>query len=337
MKSFFSKWYIKLFLWFGTCAGLIVLGVFAVNRMVYSSVLIDANPSVVIKLDKEGFVLGVVGVNEDGKDVVADLELKGEEAETAVEEVVATILDYGYMDEEQSALLISVKSKDEEVADELQYDLAYVADDVLGWELDNGIVLDQAITVDSTVRAIASMYDITQGKAAFVWQLCMVEPEFQVWDLADMTITEIIMECINKDIDLSEYVDIIGGDLEDLFSDFEEDDDDYYYDDLPAPDWDEDYDDEFDEDEFEDDEFDEFDEDDDDLLDNASDFDTSYIDYEDEDEEEEEEDIEEEIIEEEDWDDEPEDYYYDEPEEDYYENPDYYDDNQENTDEYYGG
>ena len=335
MKSFFSKWYVKLFLWFGTCAGIIVLGIFAVNRMVYSSVFIDANPSVVIKLDKEGFVLGVEGVNDDGKEVVEDLELKGEDAETAVEEVVATILDYGYMDEEQSALLLSIKSRDEEVADELQYDLSFVADDVLGWELDNGIVLDQTITSDSTVRAIASSYHITQGKAYLVWQLCMAEPELQVWDLAELTITDMIRECIDKDIDLPVYVDIIGDALSDFYNDFEEDDDDYYYDDLPAPDWDEDYDDEFEEDDLDEDLLEE---DEDDLWDNASVYDTSDIDYEDEEEEEE---IEEDIIEEE-WIDDPAEEFYDEefPEDEYYdegETDGYYDENQDTSDEYFGG
>lgn len=254
MKSFFSKWYIKLILWFGTCGAIIAVGIFAVGRMVYSSVCIDANPSITVKLDKDGFVLTVVGENEDGKEVLRQLEetykedyeesIKGQDAETIVSEIVYKALELDYLNDEQSAMLLSVKSRDEEVADELQFDLAYVASDAMESELDNAVVLDQTITADSSVRAISGIYHISQGKAFLVWQLCMSEPELQVWDLADMTITELILECIDKDVNLAEYVDIIGEGLEDFYSDYDDEDleeGDEYYDNLPAPDFDEDY------------------------------------------------------------------------------------------------
>ena len=259
MKSFFSRWYVILIIWFGICGALITLGVLSVGRMVYTSVCIDANPSITVKLDKEGFVLAVVGENEDGKEVLEQVKqtfkedyeepIKGQDAETVVSEVVNKALELGYLNEEQSALLLSVKSRDEEIADELQLNLAYVASDAMESELDNAVVLDQTITVDSTVRAISGIYHITQGKAYLVWQLCMAQPELQVWDLADMTITELIMECIDKDINLAQYIDIIGEGLEDFYSDYEEEDeDDEYYEDLPAPEFDEDFDEEFEED-----------------------------------------------------------------------------------------
>ena len=259
MKSFFSRWYVILIIWFGICGALITLRVLSVGRMVYTSVCIDANPSITVKLDKEGFVLAVVGENEDGKEVLEQVKqtfkedyeepIKGQDAETVVSEVVNKALELGYLNEEQSALLLSVKSRDEEIADELQFNLAYVASDAMESELDNAVVLDQTITVDSTVRAISGIYHITQGKAFLVWQLCMAQPELQVWDLADMTITELIMECIDKDINLAQYIDIIGEGLEDFYSDYEEEDeDDEYYEDLPAPEFDEDFDEEFEED-----------------------------------------------------------------------------------------
>lgn len=86
----------------------------------YSYVSLDVNPSVEYSLNIFERVISAEAVNDDGAEILADLDLTNKTIEEAIQKTVAEISDNGYLDNEATnAIMITTYSPNDEAATKL--------------------------------------------------------------------------------------------------------------------------------------------------------------------------------------------------------------------------
>ena len=97
----------------------------------YSYVSLDVNPSIEYSINRFGRVLSCTAVNDDGEQILGELELKGKHINTAVEETVQALFDDGYLsDEEPGNIVIAASSENEDASSKLATEIKDSADTV---------------------------------------------------------------------------------------------------------------------------------------------------------------------------------------------------------------
>ena len=73
------------------------------------SIILDINPSLELKYDKEGNITQIIGLNEDGRLLIVNNDYTGKNYKVVVEELVSDCVDLGYFskDRENNAILIT--------------------------------------------------------------------------------------------------------------------------------------------------------------------------------------------------------------------------------------
>ena len=142
---------------------------------VASVVSLDVNPSIELKVNKNEKVLSCVGLNEEAREVLADMgggaDLKGTKLDVAVNAIVGSLVRCGYLDNISSAILISVEDKDQDRAAKLQQELTAAVDSVLREQSANAAVLSQTVAQDEALKEQARENNISTGKAYLVRQV----------------------------------------------------------------------------------------------------------------------------------------------------------------------
>ena len=101
------------------CGGLGIRGWQTANT-VASVVSLDVNPSIQIQVNSKEKVLSADALNQDAQVILADMELKGTQLNVAVNAIVGSLLQNGYLDSISSAILISVEDEDTQRASRLE-------------------------------------------------------------------------------------------------------------------------------------------------------------------------------------------------------------------------
>ena len=78
------------------------------NYAVGSTVSLDINPSIEIRVNRKDRVLDVIPLNEDGRIVVGEMDFAGSDLDVAVNALVGSMLRNGYLNELSNSILISV-------------------------------------------------------------------------------------------------------------------------------------------------------------------------------------------------------------------------------------
>lgn len=174
---------------------LIVAGVFAMKTFGGSSadtlaavVSLDVNPSIELNVDKDENVLSAKGLNADGKTVLGDMQLKGSKLDVAVNAIIGSMLQNGYLDDMANSILLSVSGVDGYNAETLRSKLA---SDV-NKQLKDCAVLSQDVSgADSETVKLAEKYDISVGKAALIRQIVSADARHSFEELAPLSINEL--------------------------------------------------------------------------------------------------------------------------------------------------
>ncbi len=156
------------------CLVLAVLGgsFFTQAFAVASTVSLDVNPSIELTVNKNERVLSCTGLNEDAAIVLSDYadgkDLKGVTLKVAVNALVGSMLNHGYLEDLSSAILISVEDKDSQRALRLQQELTASVDSTLLERSSQAAILTQSVARDSSLTQQAKANNISTGKAALV-------------------------------------------------------------------------------------------------------------------------------------------------------------------------
>ena len=137
---------------------------------VVSEVGIDVNPSLKLLLNRKDRVTEAQGLNEDGQALLADTNLKGNTVEHAVDQVMSSLVDQGYLnaDGAKNAVLVSVSGRNQKKAEAVKTEVSANVEKTLTEKQVNAVVYDQTIQVTDELKELAENYQVSPGKAEFV-------------------------------------------------------------------------------------------------------------------------------------------------------------------------
>ena len=162
---------------------------------VASVVSLDVNPSIELKVNRSEKVLVCTPLNEDAKDILADMsngaDLKGAKLDVAVNAIVGSLVRNGYLDSISSAIMISVEDKDTARAEKLQRELTSTVDGVLQTSEAKAAVLTQTLTQDAGREQQARENNISTGKAALVNHVLALNSALKFDELAKLSVEEL--------------------------------------------------------------------------------------------------------------------------------------------------
>lgn len=156
------------------CLALVLVGggggyyYYTANNAVASLVSLDVNPSIQLEVNKNEKVLSATPMNDDGAEILADMDLKGTPADVAMYAIIGSLLQHGYVDELANSILITVEDDDQARGEKLQQELTAQADAALENAQVSGAVLAQTLQHTEELTQKAQEYGISTGKAALI-------------------------------------------------------------------------------------------------------------------------------------------------------------------------
>ena len=182
----------------GLAAGLCLilgggLGVrnYQVNHTVDATVSLDVNPSVEIKINQKERILDVIPLNEDGRTIVGDMDFSGSSLDVAVNAIIGSMLQNGYLNELANSVLISVDNNDPVRGMALQERLADEVNKLLQTDSFRGAVLSQTVVKSDELQQMAEQYGITLGKAQLIQEILGKNSLHTFDELAPLSINEL--------------------------------------------------------------------------------------------------------------------------------------------------
>ena len=193
-----------------------------------SRVDIDVNPGVEIVTNKKNKVLDVQSTNKDGEIVIDGMDLKNTELKVAVNALIGSMVQKGYIVDNSTGILVTVRNGDPDKAQKVKEE---VLDDINFALYKNDLkanVMNQTLTDTVDVSKFAKENNISIGKAVFVLNLAAKDNSLDAKELAKMKISEIAELVAKKGIDIRDIVDYDDDDsiwenISDAIEDIDED------------------------------------------------------------------------------------------------------------------
>ncbi len=85
---------------------MVLFQTYVFNGQTYAYVSVDINPSIQMAVDADKNVMKVWGLNEDGKEIIRDVNLLKKPVEKAVEEIVSSAVEKHYIDYEKENFIL---------------------------------------------------------------------------------------------------------------------------------------------------------------------------------------------------------------------------------------
>ena len=179
---------------------------------------LDVNPGVRIFVKSDNTVITVEATNEDGEAVVAELEVEGEDYEAVVEEIIDKMDEKGYLEGEESSVLISVEKKAMDISDKVNdrinksFEKHGKKASVIEQELDK---LDEE--VGKAIAEMAEKYKISEGKAHLIEKIREEFPELSEEELAGLKVNDLGMMLEDTSEDVKGHFKKVGKAVEEAY------------------------------------------------------------------------------------------------------------------------
>lgn len=164
------------------------------------SIIIDVNPSISIRVNKDGTVDKVEAGNKDAKEIVEKVNKKIDKNTTYNKAVKLTIkqLDkQGYLKKEKNAMLLSVVSDDKEAVKDTVKEIKNTAKAYKEEKKIKCTTVYQNCEVDEKVKKVAEKNNVSVGKAAFCLKIAEKE-KVDVDNMCKKNIYTLIKEAEEK-------------------------------------------------------------------------------------------------------------------------------------------
>lgn len=176
-----------------TILALVALGgVKAYNNPV-AYISMDINPSVELGLNFMDRVVSVVGINEDGKNIVSDTELKNMTAEDAIQLLVQEADKKDYLEEDGSSVIaLTTFANNENNAKKIENRIQDRVKDIIDEENMNYVIYADHANLE--LRSEADNYDISPGKYRLILMLQELDSSIEVSEYKDASVKEIMFK-----------------------------------------------------------------------------------------------------------------------------------------------
>ena len=155
------------------------------GQTVASVVSLDVNPSIQLQVNRKERVLSAEPLNADAWTILKDMELEGTQLNVAVNAIVGSLLQNGYLTEAGSAILISVGDSDAQRAGRLEAEL----NQTVSAAVEKAVVLSQVLTYDA--GQTPGTAGVSAGKAALVQSIQALNGSLVFEDLAALSVEEL--------------------------------------------------------------------------------------------------------------------------------------------------
>lgn len=166
------------------------------NGKVDSVIGIDVNPSVELSVNKKNKVLSAEPLNEDAKNIMQDMDLKGVDLNIAVNAVIGSMVTHGYLKDLDNAILVTVSNDSVSKAKSIRSAVVNDIQDTLEKKQLKAVVYDQQVIEEDEVKKLADEYQISYGKAYFLKELISQNSSLSMSDMKEMA--SLTMEEIAK-------------------------------------------------------------------------------------------------------------------------------------------
>ena len=152
---------------------------------------IDVNPSIELSINKHDRVVKVKAVNDDAKTVLENMDLKGTQTNVAINAIMGSMLEHGYLKTDTRYVLVSVESKSKVSSKELEQKVCSDMDTILSNYSVDAQILTQVMTNDDNVADISDVYGVSQGKATLIKHIMLMDSSYYEDELSRMSISEL--------------------------------------------------------------------------------------------------------------------------------------------------
>ena len=209
-------------------AGIIGVPYYGNNFVPDSHVDIDVNPGVEIVTNKKNKVLNVQSTNKDGADVIDNMDLKNTELKVAVNALIGSMVQKGYIVNNNTGILVTVRNDNPEKANKVKEEVLYDINFALYTNDVQANVMNQTFKNNADANKFARENNISIGKAVFVLNLAAKDSSLDAKELAKMKVTDIANLVAKKGIDIRDIVDYDDDDsiwenIADAIEDIDED------------------------------------------------------------------------------------------------------------------
>lgn len=216
---FKEKKSIKKYLWspaMAAVAACIIIAIIIVQQQYFIpqnnpsnmafNVIIDVNPSINIKVNKDGTVRKVVAENKDAKEIVNKVNKvinKDTDYNETVKLVIKQLDRKGYLKKQKNAMLLSVVSEDKEAVENKVKEIKKTAKQYKEENNIKATAVYQNCEVTDKVAKIAKKNNVSVGKAAFCMKIAEKE-KVDVNKLCNKNIETIIKQAEENGTDIFE-------------------------------------------------------------------------------------------------------------------------------------
>ena len=186
------------------------VGIYQQAYAVQSTVSLDVNPSVELKLNQKEKVLSARALNSDGEKILEGMDLKGTDVEVAVNALVGSLLKNGYVDELANSILISVEDPNADRGAALQQEISAEVETILDAASVQAAILTQTVQDDAALQAKANEYGISLGKAQLIAAMVAGSDHLTFEDLAGLSVNELNLLATNPKNALPDTVQASG-------------------------------------------------------------------------------------------------------------------------------
>ena len=177
------------------------------NYVPDSHVDIDVNPGVEIVTNKKNKVLEVQSTNQDGAAVIDGMNLKNTELKVAVNALIGSMVQKGYIQNDNTGILVTVRNDNEDRANKIKAEVLNDINTALLTNSVQAIVMNQIIKSPVVAKKFATENNISIGKAVFILNLTAKDSSLDAKELAKMKVSEIAKLVVQKGIDIRDIVD----------------------------------------------------------------------------------------------------------------------------------
>ncbi len=170
----------------------------------------DVNPSVELKINKSEEIIGTNALNEEGKQILKDMDLEKVDLDVGVNAIIGSMLKNGYITEAQNSILVSVKNEDSAKAKDLETRISNDINKLLNSQNIQGSVLSQMYNDDEQIKNLAQTNNISEGKANLINKVITTEVKdskgnaYTFEELSKLSINELNLLLNSKKVSLNE-------------------------------------------------------------------------------------------------------------------------------------
>ena len=153
---------------------------------------IDVNPGIELGINKNDEIVTVTAINDDGREILDGMRLEGTQTKVAVNAIVGSMFEHGYLQGETDSILVSVTNDDPASAAKIEQDISENIDVLLKAYNQEVNVISQVVSSgDEELNTMADTYGISAGKAALIKKIIEMYGVYTEEELAYLNITEL--------------------------------------------------------------------------------------------------------------------------------------------------